>query len=184
MEICVKCEMKMQCDTICAAAQELQKIYDQNKHKEKVALIRRLRKLLDVQDAEPAPDLQALAKKIIKKLPELHHILDFDIKVGYVRSYERKTKDGKATLGDCRKVNTVYGAYLPFDFIITIYDMNVGHLSDNQIKILMLHELKHIGIGDRGFCIVPHDIEDFLDITDEHSTRWNELGAEVADILG
>lgn len=180
-DICIECGQN--CEIPCAALYELENIYKETRTKEKRQLIYRLRKQLDIVDAEPASDLRDMARKIIKKLPELHHILDFRVKIGYVRSYERKTRDGKASYADCRKVNKVYSAYLPFDFVITFYEPNIGHLSDNQLKILMWHELKHIGISDRGFIVEPHEIEDFFTITDAHSTRWDNFGTEVIDIL-
>lgn len=180
-DICVRCGRG--CDNLCKAIKELQAIYNANSVKEKRQLIHRLKNQLGIIDAEPAKDLSSLAKKIIKKIPELHHIIDFNINIGYVRSYESKTKGGKLTYADCRKVNKVYGAYLPFDFIITFYEPNIDHLSDNQIKILMWHELKHIGVGERGFVIEPHDIEDFYAIIDIHGTKWDELGVDVINIL-
>ncbi|OZV10781.1 hypothetical protein CIW83_18350 [Tissierella sp. P1] len=77
-----------------------------------------------------------------------------------------------------------YKAYLPYDFIITFYENNTGFLNDNQLKILMYHELKHIGIGERGLKINPHDIEDFSDILDKYGLDWNNFGKELPDILG
>lgn len=179
--ICQKCGLE--CETPCNAIRELKKIYDETKRKEKTKLILKLRKQLDIIDAEPDKEMEELAQKIIKKLPEMNYINDFNIKVGYVKSFEPKTKSGKSVFGDCRKVNLVYGAYLPFDFIITFYEPNIAYLNDNQLELLMWHELKHIGINERGFCIEPHDIEDFYNITDSHGTRWHELGADVSDIL-
>lgn len=181
IELCGNCHN--QCDIPCEALTELRKIYKETRTKEKKQLIYRIRKLLNIVDAEPANDLKRLAQKIIKKLPELSHIPDFDIKIGYVRSYERRTSGGRPTYADCRKINKVYAAYLPFDFIVTFYELNIGHLSENQLKILMWHELKHIGVGKRGFVIEPHDIEDFFTIIDSYSTRWDEFGMEVKDIL-
>ena len=182
IDICKNCNRG--CAAPCAAIDELMAIYELANTKEKRQRIHGLRKLLGIVDAEPAPDIKKLARKIIKKMPELRHISDFNIKVGYVRSFERKTKEGKALYGDCRKVNKIYGAYIPYDFIITIYEPNIGHLSAEQFKILLWHELKHIGVGDRGFIVEPHDVEDFYTIVDSYGTRWGEFGARVADILG
>lgn len=180
-DICAECGKE--CEIKCAAFDYLVKIYEETRTKEKWQLIRYLRKYIGFGDAETSKEMADLAKQIIRKVPALSIIKDFGIKVGYVQSYERKTKDGHPLFGECRKVNKTYSAYLPFDFIITFYEMNIGHLSDNQIKLLMLHELSHIGVGDRGLIIVPHDIEDFLAITDVHSTRWSEFGAGVINIL-
>jgi hypothetical protein len=134
-------------------------------------------------DAEVAEDLQAMGEQVISKMPELDIIPGFDIKIGYVRSYEKKADKGKTVCADCRKVNKVYGAYLPYDFIITFYEPNIYYMTENQKKILMLHELKHIGIGERGLKIEYHDVEDFGDILTRFGIDWNWLDKEVPDIL-
>lgn len=116
-------------------------------------------------------------------MPELNVIRDYNAKIGYVRSFEVKRDKGNQINADCRKVNGTYTAYLPFDFVITFYEPNVYHMSENQKKILMLHELRHIGIGERGFRIENHDIEDFRDILDRFGIDWNVFDQEVTDIL-
>lgn len=181
--ICDECYLKKECKVPCSAVGKLQEIYGDLRTEEKRTIIQGLRTELGIKDAETAEDIQTIAEKIITKIGELNFINELDIKIGYVRSYERKTKDGQVIYGDCRKVSKVYGAYLPYDFVITLYELNIGHLTDNQIKILIWHELKHIDIGDRGFTLRPHDIEDFYSIIDQYGTRWSEFDTEVADIL-
>ena len=130
-----------------------------------------------------ADDLREIGEKVINAMPELHIIKDFDIKVGYVRSYEAKQGKGKQINADCRKVTGTYTAYLPFDFIITFYEPNIYHMTDNQKKILMLHELRHIGIGEKGLKIEHHDVEDFRDILYRFGIEWNGFNQDVPDIL-
>ncbi|MMZ66337.1 hypothetical protein D1872_288240 [compost metagenome] len=127
--------------------------------------------------------MKRLAEQIIKRFPEFGIIREFNIKIGYVVSQERKRGE-KITYADCRKVQEVFKAYLPFDFIITFYERNTSLLSENQQKILMLHELRHITLGEKGLKIRPHDIEDFKDILDTYGLDWNEPGKELPDILG
>jgi hypothetical protein len=43
---------------------------------------------LSLVDFEIADDLKVLGEKIIKAMPELSVIRDFDVRIGYVRSYE------------------------------------------------------------------------------------------------
>jgi DNA-binding Lrp family transcriptional regulator len=181
--ICTKCSLIKSCEGNCPALDRLFEVYEEMRTEVKTDIIKELRPQLDIKDAETAEDIRELAEQIIKRIPELSIITDFNIKVGYVRSFERKIKDGQVVFGECRKVSKTYGAYLPYDFIITLYEPNIALLTDNQIKILLWHELKHIGIGDRGFMVNPHEIEDFLSITDAHGTRWNHYGQEVIDIL-
>lgn len=173
----------LDCDLPCPALQELRKLYDRLRTEERAGMIRQLRSNLDIKDCEVAEDLQEMGERIIARMPELGHIPTFGVKVGYVRSYEKKIDKGRTVNADCRKVNKVYGAYLPFDFLITFYEPNIGHMTENQRKILMLHELMHIGIGERGYRIEPHDIEDFESILMRHGLHWNGFEQDVPDIL-
>jgi hypothetical protein len=179
-EICIQCWKNKDCNEYCAAINHLAKINEQQKTKDKTALIRRLARQLNMQDAEPSKELKALGERIIKRFPEFSFIKEYDIRIGYVISYERKN-GAKIVYADCRKLQEPIKAYLPFDFLITFYDWHTGHMTENQKKLLMKHELKHVGIGMKGLKITPHDIEDFKDILDEYGTDWTEK--EVPDIL-
>jgi hypothetical protein len=57
------------------------------------------------------------------------------------------------------------------------------YMTENQQKVLMLHELKHIGIGERGLKIENHDIEDFADILTAYGLDWNDIDKNIEDIL-
>jgi hypothetical protein len=181
--ICKPCINSNICEAPCAALNTLHQIYDEQNDKDKLARIRNLRKQLGIQDAEPSRALKRLGSQVIKRFPEFDFIREYNIKIAYVVSQERK-KGEKVTYADCRKVQEVFKAYLPYDFIITFYERNTGVLSENQQKILMLHELRHITIGEKGLKIRPHDIEDFKDILEPFGLDWNEPGKELPDILG
>ncbi|MDA8228735.1 MAG: putative metallopeptidase [Desulfitobacterium hafniense] len=181
--ICQKCGRKCDPDFPCEALQSLSKVYRDLKTESKTEIIIDLRKQLSLVDYEVADDLRVLGEKLISAMPELSVIRDYEAKIGYVRSYETKKDKGRQVNADCRKINGTYTAYLPFDFIVTFYEPNIYHMSDNQKKILMLHELRHIGIGERGFRIENHDVEDFRDILDRFGIEWNGFDQEVPDIL-
>ncbi|MNO37513.1 hypothetical protein D3C76_275960 [compost metagenome] len=181
--LCRLCPKFNDCETPCAAIETLYQIYDKQDEKDKTTRIRNLKKQLGIQDAEPSRALKRLAEQIIKRFPEFGIIREFNIKIGYVVSQERKRGE-KITYADCRKVQEVFKAYLPFDFIITFYERNTSMLNENQQKILMLHELRHITLGEKGLKIRPHDIEDFKDILETYGLDWNEPGKELPDILG
>jgi len=131
--ICNQCPKNEECETPCAAIETLFQIYDQQSEKDEVTRIRNLKKQLGIQDAEPSKSLKRLAEKIIKRFPEFSIIREFNIKIGYVVSQERKRGE-KITYADCRKVQEVFKAYLPFDFIITFYERNTGLLSENHLE--------------------------------------------------
>jgi predicted metallopeptidase len=182
-ELCRKCLFAKECEISCPAFIELYKICDEQDAKDKTILIRNLKKLIGIRDAEPSMQLKHLGNKIINHFAELSFIKEWNIKIGYVISQEKKS--GKRIVyADCRKVQEVFRAYLPFDFIITFYEQNTGILNENQLKILMLHELKHIGMGERGLMIVPHDIEDFSSILSKYGLDWDTYGKELPDLFG
>jgi hypothetical protein len=183
--ICDQCPIKDNCEIECTAIMALIRLCKQEDKQEKAELIKSLSKELSIIDYEVAEDLKELGEKIINAMSdELHVIKDFDVNIGYVRSYERKLSKGNIVNADCRKVNGTYTAYLPFDFIITFYEPNMDYMTENQKKILMLHELRHIGIGEKGLRIEPHSVEDFKDILHRFGIDWNDYDQDVPDILG
>jgi len=183
--ICNDCWHKDTCKEekiTCTALQELFDIHKARNLKDRAVLTRLLGRKLGIRDAEPSKELQLLAESVIGRFDEFGFIKEFGVRIGYVISYENKCGQ-KATYADCRKLNEVYKAFLPFDFIVTFYYFNTEILSENQKKILMLHELKHITITERGLSVKPHDIEDFKDILDKYGNEWNEFQKDVPDIL-
>ncbi len=176
--VCENCWNKSDCEVPCSALEELYRFKrDQNK-KETRKIIQELRKLLETKDCEMAEDLQELATSVIDEhREELGFIEDMEIQVGFVRSYKRKIKDGRIILADTEKTKYKYTAYLPYDFIITFYEPNVEMLTDEQKRTLMWHELRHIGIGEKGYKIVPHDIEEFFSIINKCGLNWSDMSS-------
>ncbi|CQR71664.1 hypothetical protein SOV_04600 [Sporomusa ovata DSM 2662] len=184
--VCESCPRKAICKkekTPCSALEELYKIGQEQDRQAKSELIREYAKQIGVIDYEVSEELRHIGEQVISGMPELSYIPGYDIRVGYVLSYESKKKDGKIIAADCRKVTGPYKAYLPFDFIVTFYEPNMAYMTENQRKLLMLHELKHIGIGPKGIRIEPHDVEDFQSILDKYGLRWNAFGNDVPDIM-
>ncbi len=186
MIFCAKCYWQKQCKregVHCNAIEALHKIGDEQDREAKIELIREYARQLNIIEYEVSDELRELGERVIAGMPELSYILEFEIKVGYVLSYEAKKKDGKFIAADCRKVTGTYTAFLPFDFVVTFYEPNMSYMTDNQKKLLMLHELKHIGIGPKGLRIEPHDIEDFESILNQYGLRWNAFNNDIPDIL-
>lgn len=112
---------------------------------------------------------------IIKKCS---HLLDAGISVDFVASQkQKKVGKEKIVLAECKKVQEFYKLYCPFDFIIVIYELNCEGLSNEQMKILIWHELEHIGIDPETgeFYVKPHDVEEFDDIINAHGLHWQEV---------
>lgn len=183
--ICHTCGHDSSCDVPCAAREWIGSQYKELRNAERREMIDAMRDMLGVRDAEYAPDVELIANDVVASIDELRFINEMSISIGYVRSYESKIVKGRAVLGDCRKVTTNQGAFLPFDFVITIYAYNTVNLSDNQFKVLLWHELRHIKLSERGLTVAPHDVEDFDSIISSCGLHWNALvDGDVPDICG
>ncbi len=102
-------------------------------------------------------------------------ILVAGVSVGVVRSAKKKvvSKD-KIVFGECKKVDELYKVFCPYDFLIIIYEENCAGFNDKQMRILLYHELLHIGIDDKGKPYKKaHDIEEFDEIFLLHGLNWH-----------
>lgn len=117
-----------------------------------------------------------LALEVINEHEELQWILTSDVRIDFISSDEEKKKSDLDVLGECMKVKDVYKLYCPFDFLIILYAPNIAHLTEEKLKILLHHELLHVGIdevnGEAKYIINPHDIEDFRAIINEYGLDW------------
>lgn len=103
-------------------------------------------------------------------------ILAAGIAIGFVGSNKKKTKArDHLVCGECKKMNELQKLYCPYDFLIVIYEENCAGFTDDQMKILIWHELNHIGIDEKGNAYTKaHDVEDFDDIISECGLHWNQ----------
>lgn len=101
-------------------------------------------------------------------------ILACGLSVGFIASTKKKMYGKtKAVLGECKKVSDLHRLFCPYDFLIIIYEPNCEGLRDDQMEILLWHELEHIGIDDEGEgYLVPHDVEEFDKIISAHGLHW------------
>lgn len=118
------------------------------------------------------------AADLIKNEPLLNDVKESDVTILYLSSdYEKKSK-GKIVRGECEKIPDKYKWSIPADFTITIYEPNVATFTDEQMRILIFHELLHVGIkftddGQESYFVRPHDIEDFRYIINKYGLDWN-----------
>lgn len=119
-----------------------------------------------------------IAEELIKNEPTLKSIKDSRVRIIYLESDSSKKAGGdKLVHGECEKVASKNQWAIHADFTITLYVQNNIGLSEEQIQILLFHELLHIGVeikedGDEQYSIVPHDLEDFKYIIDRFGTAW------------
>jgi len=117
-----------------------------------------------------------LGDKVIRENSKLHWIADVGLSVGFMKSNKEKTKGKALVFGECEKVPAKYKEFIPYDFLITVYEINCAGFTEEQIKILLYHELLHVGMDDSGkevkYIINPHDVEDFREIIDKYGLDW------------
>lgn len=119
-----------------------------------------------------------ILEQLLARESELKYITDNGVAVGIVASETEKKKGGNLVYADCRKVSEMYRLFTPFDFIITVYEPNCMHLSPNQMKVLVFHELLHVGAertdkDEVKLSIRAHDFEDFRIIVKRFGEDWN-----------
>ena len=117
-----------------------------------------------------------LAQEVIEEHEDLQWLLSGAVTIGYMSSDKKKKSQGFDIFGECKKVTYPYTEICPFDFLIILYDQNLQGLSYEQMKILMYHELLHIGIDERSgepkYVIVPHDVQDFRAVIEKYGIDW------------
>lgn len=115
---------------------------------------------------------------LIEKEPLLSDIRQSDVTIVYLSSDKPMQSKGKAVCGQCEKINPKYKWAIPCDFTITVFEPNIVTFTEEQLRILIFHELLHVKIdlskdGDAQFGINPHDIEDFRTIIDRYGIDWS-----------
>lgn len=98
----------------------------------------------------------------------------------YLSSEHKKLASGKKVLGQCEKVADKYKWGIPCDFTITVFEPNVEGMTEEQLRMLIFHELLHVGIeynadGTETYSVKPHDLEDFKLIIDRFGTDWSKV---------
>lgn len=120
-----------------------------------------------------------IAAKIIEEEPLLTDIANSHATIVYLGSDNPKTGKGKTIFAECEKVQEKNKWAIPCDFTITVFEPNTKDFTEDQMRILLFHELLHVGIeftedGQEKYSIKPHDYEDFKEIIDRYGTEWNE----------
>ena len=122
---------------------------------------------------EISDELKALAAQVIEENKNLSALSDPDCRIVYMYSDNEKTRSGKAVFADTEKLSDKVKAVAGCDFIVTFYRPNCQGMNTDKMKLLMYHELKHVGFEPGGKCfIIPHDVEDFEDIIEQNGMKW------------
>lgn len=124
-------------------------------------------------------NFEAIAQDLINTEPELRYIKDSRARIAYLDSDQAKKALGdKLVHGECEKVQAKNRWSIPYDFTITLFPKNNVGMSEDQIRVLLFHELLHVGIdmgpdGEETYSVTPHDLMDFKIIIDRFGTDWH-----------
>ena len=111
-----------------------------------------------------------MAHELIENEEDLKYLRKPPVTIVYLESTHKKKSGGRAVLGQCEKVQEKNKWGIPADFTITIFQPNVEELTIEQLRIVLFHELLHIG---RDFeSIEPHDLNDFRYIVNRFGADW------------
>ena len=121
-----------------------------------------------------------IGTKIIEEEESLVDVANSHATIIYLSSdREKKTKD-KIIYAECEKVQDKHKWAIPADYTITVYEPNCIGFTDEQLRILLFHELLHIDIefkedGSEKYSIKDHDYADFKIIIDRYGTDWSKV---------
>ena len=116
-----------------------------------------------------------IAHQLIDERKELEHLRYANISIICLSSEHAKKKGDAKVFGQCERVPEKYKWSVPCDFTRTIFEPNIEGFTDEQLKILIFHELLHVGYDCGNLFIRQHDLEDFKLIIDEYGTDWAEV---------
>ena len=117
---------------------------------------------------------------LIMTEPSLSTIACSEAKIVFLSSTHKKRSGMKLIFAECEKISDRYKWGIPADFTITVFEPNVKGFTDEQIRILLFHELLHVKIetdsqGREIYGTYPHNLEDFKEIIDRFGTDWSKV---------
>ncbi|MEW6171871.1 MAG: putative metallopeptidase [Bacillota bacterium] len=120
-------------------------------------------------DWRDAPAVELLAKGLIQEYHQ-HLVL---AKIKYLFREGPWSSQKKETWAKAYKVSDRDKFLHGYDFLVVIND-DVWKELDLSARIALVdHELAHCGVGENGWCVWPHDVEDFIAVVSRHGA-WME----------
>lgn len=123
-------------------------------------------------------EYKRIGEELILTAPELDKLRESAVNIVFLGSDHEKKSNGRTIFGECEKIPGKYRWAIDYDMAIIVYEPNVERFSPKQLRILLLHELMHVGIKEDGneetYYVVPHDVEDFRVIIDKYGMDWSE----------
>lgn len=123
-------------------------------------------------------EYKRIGEELILTAPELDNIRDSAVNIVFLGSDYEKKSQGRTIFGECEKIPGKYRWAINYDMAIIVYEPNVERFTEEQLRILLLHELMHVGVkvdgNEETYYVVPHDVEDFRAIIDKYGMDWCE----------
>ena len=88
--------------------------------------------------------------ELIQTRLELAEVWHSAARIVFLESDRKKMSKGRLIYGECEKVSPKNHWAINADFTITIYTPNIEHFTEEQLRILLLHELMHVGVRKGG----------------------------------
>lgn len=129
-------------------------------------------------------------------LPKFHfHLVEARIALAWRLAW-KPDRDGRLTLGQCRKASDLDRELRDYDFVILLNKEAWQRLKTEQRRALVDHELCHaqVQLGDDGepkkdergrivYRVRGHDLEEFRDIVGRHGCYKDDIRAFVEQAL-
>lgn len=126
-------------------------------------------------------DLRDLAARLRERFPgRLGSV--FPTKIAFLSNSEDMPKSkGRECMAKTFRISARYAFLTGYSHVIEFYPLNCGHLTNNQLTVLLYHELLHIGEEGR---IQGHDVEEFGEVIDSFGrTVLDCKRDDIPDIL-
>jgi hypothetical protein len=129
-----------------------------------------------------APELREIARGLKDITAICWRLNHFDVdRIGFY--YEVTCEENPAS-ADIRAVKEPWRSVLAdrgtfWDYLVCVYGYHAEGKSENWLRILLYHELRHIGFDGK---LVEHNIEDFADILRDFGINWGGDPEALPDI--
>jgi len=143
-------------------------------------------KQIENKNYQISDDIRIIAEDLIKNEPALQNSELTAAKIEYLLVFPYISK---FTAGRCYKANKHIKFFNDLDYIIEVSGELWHQLDEETMRLLILHELMHIGVGYNEkkatyvFKINDHDVKDFHYIISKYGIDWfTKLKTEMASI--
>lgn len=105
-------------------------------------------------------------------------------RVGYALLWgeDPESQGGLHAWAKCIKAPRVWANLGPLDLVVMVNQRVWAHLSEQQRKAIVTHELLHVGVGETGPKMLDHDIEEFAMVARQYGP-WSPMLANFVEQL-